>query len=322
MTKTIGTHNGTFHCDEALGLYLMKLTQGFQDAKIVRTRDESKLAECDAVIDVGGEYQPEKLRFDHHQRGFSEVFSADFKTKLSSAGLIYKHYGKEIIASQLSLSQEDPKVELLYQKMYKDFVEALDAIDNGISQYPQDIEPKYEDRTDLAARVGRLNPWWNQTDVDLDSRFEKAMELAGGEFVERLRFLGLAWLPARDLVVKAVNTRMEVHESGQILIFDSPCPWKEHLFEIEKELNLEKKPIYVLFPDGLSGAYRVQAVPVSPNSFESRRPLPEAWRGYRDGELSEKSQVEGCIFVHHSGFIGGNQTKDGALQMATKALVI
>lgn len=37
-------------------------------------------------------------RYDHHQRGFSEVFGHGFVTKLSSAGLVYKHHGKAIIA--------------------------------------------------------------------------------------------------------------------------------------------------------------------------------------------------------------------------------
>lgn len=52
----------------------------------------------DVLIDVGGEYDPEQLRYDHHQRGFSEVFGHGFSTKLSSAGLVYKHHGKEIVA--------------------------------------------------------------------------------------------------------------------------------------------------------------------------------------------------------------------------------
>ena len=45
--------------------------------------------------------------------------------------------------------------------------EAIDAINNGISQYPTDIKPKYRSRTDLSSRVGALNPAWNQpTDSD------------------------------------------------------------------------------------------------------------------------------------------------------------
>jgi len=45
---------------------------------------------CDIVVDVGGVYDENLERFDHHQRGFEEVFGHGFQTKLSSAGLIYK----------------------------------------------------------------------------------------------------------------------------------------------------------------------------------------------------------------------------------------
>ena len=30
--KVIGTHNGTFHCDEALAVYMLRLTEAYQDA--------------------------------------------------------------------------------------------------------------------------------------------------------------------------------------------------------------------------------------------------------------------------------------------------
>lgn len=45
---------------------------------------------CDIVVDVGAVYDENLKRFDHHQRGFEEVFGHGFQTKLSSAGLIYK----------------------------------------------------------------------------------------------------------------------------------------------------------------------------------------------------------------------------------------
>ena len=68
--------------------------------------------------------------------------------------------------------------------------------------------------------------------------------------------------------------------------------------------------------------WRVQAVAVSPDRFESRKPLPAHWRGLRDDELSKETGIPGCVFVHMSGFIGGNQTYDGALAMARTALKI
>jgi uncharacterized UPF0160 family protein len=55
-----------------------------------RSRDPAVLDTCDIVVDVGATYDESKQRFDHHQRGFTEVFGHGFETKLSSAGLIYK----------------------------------------------------------------------------------------------------------------------------------------------------------------------------------------------------------------------------------------
>lgn len=42
------------------------------------------------MVDVGAVYDEASQRFDHHQKGFKEVFGHGFVTKLSSAGLIYK----------------------------------------------------------------------------------------------------------------------------------------------------------------------------------------------------------------------------------------
>jgi hypothetical protein len=61
MGKKIGTHSGTFHCDEALGCYLLQQTSKYAGAEIVRTRDPAVLAELDVVIDVGGVYDPGML---------------------------------------------------------------------------------------------------------------------------------------------------------------------------------------------------------------------------------------------------------------------
>lgn len=48
--------------------------------------------------------------------------------------------------------------------------------------------------------------------------------------------------------------------------------------------------------------------------------MPEAWRGVRDEELSQVSGIPGGVFVHAAGFIGGNATYEGALEMARKSI--
>jgi len=78
------------HADESLAIFLLKLLPRYSAAELVRSRNPEDWAKATVVVDVGGEYDAEKLRFDHHQRGFTEVFGNGFKTKLSSAGLVYK----------------------------------------------------------------------------------------------------------------------------------------------------------------------------------------------------------------------------------------
>ena len=130
---------------------------------------------------------------------------------------------------------------------------------------------------------------------------------------------GLGWLPAKTLVRKAVESRMDVDASGKILLFDQFCPWKEHLYEIERELKIESQIQFVLFVDS-SNTWRISTVPVSSGSFEFRKGLPEELRGLRDEILSEKSGIPGCIFIHTAGFIGGAKTKDAVLQLARMSL--
>ncbi|NXF87952.1 MYG1 protein, partial [Eubucco bourcierii] len=93
-----------------------------QDAEVVRTRDPQILAQCDVVVDVGGEYDPERHRYDHHQRSFSESMSSlqpgkPWGTKLSSAGLVYCHLGGQVLAQLLAQPEDSPTVRALYDQV-------------------------------------------------------------------------------------------------------------------------------------------------------------------------------------------------------------
>ncbi|KAK7915564.1 hypothetical protein WMY93_011325 [Mugilogobius chulae] len=321
--KKIGTHNGTFHCDEVLACFFLRQLEEYKDAEIVRTRDPAQLAECDIVVDVGGEFNPENHRYDHHQRTFSESFHSlcpekPWVTKLSSAGLVYLHFGRQLLSQLTQLKEGDRLLEVLYDKLYENFVEEVDAVDNGISQC--DGEARYSVSTTLSSRVGYLNPRWNSKSQDTEDGFKKAMALVGEEFLDRLDFYKSSWLPARAVVEEAVLNRHKVDPSGEIVMFSQGgCPWKEHLFVLEKELQVTTPIKFVLYPDQ-NGQWRIQCVPAGLNTFQNRLSLLEEWRGVRDEALSELSGIKECIFVHASGFIGGNKTQKGALEMARRTL--
>lgn len=320
MTKTICTHSGTFHADEALAVYMLKLLPQYQNAKVVRSRQPEDWEKSDIVVDVGGTYDGIKF-FDHHQRGFYETFE-NRETKLSSAGLTYKHFGREIIKAILEnkeLNQDD--LNFLYHKIYLQFIEALDANDNGINCYDEG-KPKFiQNCITIPGVISGMNPDWNEDSSasKFDQQFFKASEFIGGIFVDLVKGYGNSWLPAKTLVREAIDNRFKVHESGRIIEFKQFCPWKDHLFDIESELKIENQINFVLFPDN-NGSWRVTTVPIEPGSFEFRQGILEPWRGLRDEELSEKSGIKDCVFVHASGFTGGVRSREGALEMALRSL--
>lgn len=61
--------------------------------------------------------------------------------------------------------------------------------------------------------MSRLNPQWNSQDVNIDERFEKAMALVLEEFLEFVQYAKNVWLPARDVVRRAVENRYEVRDN-------------------------------------------------------------------------------------------------------------
>jgi len=60
-----------------------------------------------------------------------------FTTKLSSAGLVYVHFGHRVIAELTGRHADDSVVQTLFDKIYENFIEEVDGIDNGIDQYPE-----------------------------------------------------------------------------------------------------------------------------------------------------------------------------------------
>ncbi|RNE99656.1 metal binding protein [Trypanosoma rangeli] len=359
-TGVIGTHNGSFHCDEAMACGLLRCSPNFANSNILRSRDPRALEQCHIVVDVGGVYDAAALRFDHHQPSFHGTMTtpkATYHTRLSSAGLVYKHFGREIIQSYVVSALASPyrdklleaanwgadreqlseqELDTLFDIIYKNFVEHIDGIDNGVDAYgtaekegeegatsvsASSCVRRYTVSTTLSDRIGRLLPWWNEDEngrvESENAAFLQAVELAAREFFDAVHYHAFAWLPARRIVEEAFLAAMNVHPSGRIVVFkDRFCPWKDHLMELEAEHGKVGHVLYVLFSDKKN--WRVQAVPTVASGFGSRKPLP--WRGMRDEELSQASGIDGGIFVHVSGFIGGNKTYGGALQMAVKAL--
>lgn len=180
------------------------LSKIFPKYRLQRTREKAEIAKGDIVVDVGGEYQPEKGRFDHHQSTFSETFSdKHLVTRMSSAGLVYKHYGKLVIESMYQ-NLDQNTLNFVHEKVYGDFIEGVDAMDNGVPQ----IQGKQMYKTPtLNGRIARLRPYWNQLPKDNDELFQEAMKIMGDEFIYVVDELVNSYIPAKLEVEKAIKER-------------------------------------------------------------------------------------------------------------------
>lgn len=98
----------------------------YQNAIVIRTRDESVLAQCDIIVDVGAVYDPARHRYDHHQGTFKDTFP-EHSIRLSSAGLIYKHFGRQILEELIGEKANQDQKEDIYQRLYINFIEHIDV---------------------------------------------------------------------------------------------------------------------------------------------------------------------------------------------------
>lgn len=338
----IGTHDGTFHCDDVTACYMLKQLKRFRDHEIIRTRDPEKLAQAEIIVDVGSELDVEKLRLDHHQRTFNQtihdyhpklrVTNPNKPPRLSSSGLVYAIFGKDVITNLLKLGDkyehlnEDQKkmLDTIYEKAYTEFFEEIDAIDNGVEVASGDnLVYNYHINSGISSRVGRLNP--REKNPSYDDRmiqFAKAMDLVGAEISEGIDFLGTVWWPKRQEFRQFVLKRQEFDPSGQMVHLEGDLVgWKSALFDLEEELGIVGQIKYVIYTDGSeSQKWRATAMPINLKSFECRVPLKEEWRGKRDEELQEASGISDALFVHMSGFTGGASSLKSIKDMVRKTL--
>ena len=60
------------------------------------------------------------------------------------------------------------------------------------------------------------------------------MKLCEEEFLWAIKKIVKLNMPAHDIVKEAILQRENFHPTKEVIFLERPCPWKAHLFEIEK----------------------------------------------------------------------------------------
>ena len=298
--KKLVTHNGSFHTDDifaaaTLEMYLEKQGESFE---VIRTRDEEIIKNADYVFDVGGIYNAEENRFDHHQKGGAggrAKGDGGNGIEYASFGLVWKKFGAELCGSQKA-------ADLIDQKL----VAPIDAHDNGIDlvENKNAISPYFIQQAFLA-----MQPTWREEDTTDDEVFLKSVEIAK-------IILSREIIQAQD-GVRAEEIVMSVYKNTQdkrIIILDKYYPF-------EYILQNFPEPLFVICPSRtIKDKWSAKAVREDPKTFKNRKDFPKSWAGLRDEELQKVSGVSDAIFCHRALFLAVAKSKEGAIALARKAL--
>jgi uncharacterized UPF0160 family protein len=286
----VATHNGVFHADDVFACACLRLALG--EVEVLRSRDLSVLDNADVVFDVGGEYAPERGRYDHHQRGGAG--GREDGTPYAAFGLGWKAYGRNSIRV---LTNEDE--ERILQLVDERLVRHIDAADCGYGEAPRGYS--------ISQAISSLNPTWD-SGGDFDEAFESATKVA--EAILKAEIARAAGeIKAESIVLNAIRGASD----PRVVVLEKFCPWQNILPSASSEA------LFVVFPSE-SNTFMVQAVPPEAGSFGKRKPLPEPWGGLRDEEFSSLTGVEDGVFCHPGLFIAGARSLQGAMTLASLAL--
>ncbi len=284
MSLQIATHSGPFHADDVLAVALIR--QFVQaDAAVVRTRDAALLDEADIVVDVGGEYAPDRCRFDHHQHAYHGP--------LSSAGMVLSW-----LVAEAHISAD------LGEHLRTQLVDYVDAVDNGRIT-PSESVPCFSrliDTLKMGCRTGE----------EFDLRFIEATIMARACVQGLTR--GHAQLRASRQAVEAAMEEAEGRRSN-VLVLERYHRWKPIYFA---NGGVDHITEYVLHP-GSDGSWRISAIPPEEGSFAQKRSLPESWAGLTDEALEAVTGVSGARFCHKNRFIAVFGSVGGAVEALARA---
>jgi uncharacterized UPF0160 family protein len=283
---TIATHNGNFHADDVFSIAALKNI--FPSFKLVRTRDLEVIGQADLVIDVGGIYDPETGRFDHHQRGGAG--ERENGIPYSSFGLVWQKYGLEICGGNQDIANS----------VDSGLVSTIDAIDCGFVK-------GVSEGISLSQTISMFNPTW-QEESHFDTCFDEAVVYAS-RILERFIASATGGISAKVIVAKAIADA----EDPRVIVLEQYTPWKRTVHA------LSEAALYMVYPSN-SGDWRIQTVPVEPGSFEDRKSLPKAWAGLSNEELQEVTNLDDAMFCHNGLFIAGAASFESTMKMAAMAL--
>lgn len=298
--KKIVTHCGSFHADDifacaTLSLYFKKNKQKYS---VTRTRDEQVIAEADYVFDVGGVYEPDTNRFDHHQPGGAGKRDNDIP--YAAFGLVWKKFGPVLCDGDMTIVEE----------IDRRLVQGVDAIDNGISI----SEPTDCGLYDYGL-YGVISAYQNTWKEARDTKKQMNSFLKLVDFFEGVLSREIERSKHRLEMIDIVEQHYQNSENKEII----EIPYHVSMAAMVQVLQKYEEVMYVVAKSNAN--WKVVAMRKNPCSFENRKSLPADWAGKRKEDLQKVTGVSDAVFCHNALWMAVAESRLGAWQLAELALI-
>lgn len=292
MVKIV-THSGGFHTDEVFAVATLLLHLGDEvEVEIIRTRDGEMIDQGDYVVDVGFKYDPDHLRFDHHQE--EGAGKHENGIPYASFGLVWKEYGEEISGSSEIAKAIEYKLAMF-----------IDAMDNGVSI----DEPLFENVRSYSISDYLFSYWIDESvgPEEIDRIFKRVVSMAKDLLKREIQ-------KAKNILEQGeiVKKIYEATEDKRLIILDKNLAWGKVLSDVPE-------PLLAVFPSPSGGWYAV-AVKKGIDKFERRIEFPEEWAAKEGEKLQKISGVQDAVFCHRGRFLAVARSKQGAVKLAEIAL--
>ncbi len=292
--KKLVTHDGLFHSDDVfacatISLLLEKKKEKF---KIFRTRDEKIINNGDYVFDVGGIFDENKNRFDHHQKGGAG--KRENGIEYASFGLVWRKYGP-MVAGSLAVAKI----------IDENIASPIDVDDNGIS---------------IFKKTSRISPFLIQDFVKLmrpaeDSK-EENYDMCFMQMVNIAKTILLrSILHAKEtqhaelMIAKAYKDAA----NKKIIILNKYYPPGKIFYKFPEVL-------FLIYYKEINDTWVVKTINKDGEDYISRKDFPLAWGGLEDENLQKMTGVKDAIFCHKGLFLAVAKTKKGAIKLAEIAV--
>jgi uncharacterized UPF0160 family protein len=289
------THSGTFHADDVFAFAVLRAALG--RVELLRTRDPAEIERADLVFDVGGLYEPERRRYDHHMR--DRPLRPDGATPYSSVGLIWRDYGPAALRRWLP-DLDETAAAAVWADLDAGLLVEIDRADNGVASVATGH---------LSQVTEAFNPVWDEAPAE-DAAFREAADFAAGVLIRAGRQAA-----AEARAVALVLAAAQASDDPRVMVLDRKLPWEKAVFE--RGLD---RVLFAVYPNDEGTSWYCRTVPPAPGSFDQRLSLPEAWGGLRDEAFSAASGVPDVVFCHPSLFICAARSRDSVLTLARKAI--